>query len=148
MEITLKRLYCKETYTIGNIDIDGKFLCNSIEDKVRDYNKDGDLDDNGEEKIYGKTAIPYGKYKIIVTMSPKFGRFMPLLLDVKHFSGIRIHGVKKGYIATAKNTEGCIIPGINTVKGGLSQSNEYENKITELIQKSYDKGEPVYITIK
>jgi hypothetical protein len=66
-------------------------FCDTIEDKVRDLNQDGDLLDEGEEKVFGETAIPYGKYAMELSMSPKFKRLLPMILDVKHFTGIRIH---------------------------------------------------------
>ncbi len=91
MELRLNRKFLGDSYTIGDLFINNVFYCNTIEDKVRDLNKDGDLLDIGESKIYGETAIPYGKYKIIVTMSPKFSRELPRLLDVPHFEGILIH---------------------------------------------------------
>jgi hypothetical protein len=91
MEFLLERKYLGDTYTIGHLYIDEQFFCNVLEDKVRDLNKDGDLNDAGETKVYGETAIPYGKYKIIITYSQRFKRDLPLLVDVPHFSGIRIH---------------------------------------------------------
>ena len=55
------------------------------EDKVRDLNKDGDLNDAGEGKVFGETAIPYGIYSVIMTMSPRFKRILPRLVDVNGF---------------------------------------------------------------
>ena len=104
MKILVKRKHLKADYTIGEMHIDyedGKgwqFFCHTLVDKVRDFNKDGDLKDEGEEKVYGETAIPYGKYKMIVNQSPKFG-LSPLLLDVPHFEYIRIHS---GNVAETK----------------------------------------------
>ena len=91
MLIKLHRRYLGEKYTIGPLFINGKYLCDTIEDKVRDFNKDGDLLDGGEKKVYAETAIPYGTYNVELSMSPKFKRLLPLILDVRHFTGIRIH---------------------------------------------------------
>ena len=63
MELRLERLWPKETYTVGRLYIDNKFFCNTLEDKVVDKNKNG-VFDNGEKKVYGESAIPYGKYKV------------------------------------------------------------------------------------
>ena len=72
MRLRLERKYFKEDYTIGNLYVDGEFFSNTLEDKNRDLNKNGRFD-NGEAKVYGQTCIPFGTYRIIVNMSPKFG---------------------------------------------------------------------------
>ena len=130
MELLLKRIYLG-SYTIGKLYIDSYYFCDTLEDKVRDFNKDGDLLDEGEEKIYAETAIPYGTYKVELTYSPKFKRILPLIVGVKHFEGIRIHGVIKGAIAKPIHTAGCLLVGKNTVKGGLTGSYEYVEKLMD-----------------
>lgn len=141
MELLLERKYPKNNYTIGNLFINGKFYCNIIEDTVRDFNKNGTFD-CGELKISGHTAIPYGKYEIQVTYSPKFKRKLPLLLNVKHFEGIRIH---RGN--TEKDSSGCLIPGENTKRGMVLNSTKYELELTNLIESANKKGEKVIIEI-
>lgn len=141
MELLLERKYPKNNYTIGNLFINGKFYCNIIEDVVRDINKNGSFD-CGEFKISGHTAIPYGKYEIQVTYSPKFKRKLPLLLNVKHFEGIRIH---RGN--TAKDSSGCLIPGENTKRGMVLNSTKYELELTNLIESANKRGEKVIIEI-
>lgn len=141
MELLLERKYLKSNYTIGNLFINGKFYCNIIEDVVRDINKNGTFD-CGELKISGHTAIPYGKYGIQVTYSPKFKRKLPLLLNVKHFEGIRIH---RGN--TEKDSSGCLIPGENTKRGMVLNSTKYELELTNLIESANKKGEKVIIEI-
>lgn len=141
MELLLERKYPKNNYTIGNLFINGKFYCNIIEDVVRDINKNGSFD-CGEFKISGHTAIPYGKYEIQVTYSPKFKRKLPLLLNVKHFEGIRIH---RGN--TEKDSSGCLIPGENTKRGMVLNSTKYELELTNLIESANKKGEKVIIEI-
>lgn len=134
MRLKLERKYLKETYTIGNLYIDGKFFCNTVEDKVRDLNKDGDLLDPGETKVYGETAIPYGTYEVEVTYSPKFRRDLPLIKNVPHFEGIRIH---RGNWAT--DSHGCPIVGENKVKGGVINSTPYEEKLTKILKETTEK---------
>ena len=91
MELELKRHTFKPNYTMGKLLVNGKYFCDVIENTVRDLNMDGDLDDSGEGKIYGKTAIPYGRYEVKITMSNRFKKELPLLIGVKGFDGIRIH---------------------------------------------------------
>ncbi len=72
MKLLLKRVALKETYTIGKLYIDGNYFCDTLEDKVRPPGV----------KIWGETAIPYGKYKVVITYSARFKRELPLLLNV------------------------------------------------------------------
>jgi hypothetical protein len=142
MEIQVRRFAFKESYTIGRMSIDGEKFCETLEDKVRDlkdYNHDGDYNDPGEGKIYGETAIPCGRYQVIVSYSPKFGKRLPELLSVPGFLNIRIHAG-----ADAKHTEGCILVGENKQKGRLINGGYYQSKLVELI----DDQDRVFITIK
>lgn len=142
MKLRLQRRFKGEDYTIGSLFINGEYLCDTLEDKVRDHNKDGDLEDPGEGKVPTKTAIPYGRYKVRLTMSPKFKRLLPLVLNVQHFTGIRIH---RG--STAKNTHGCILPGENKKKGQVLHSDKYEMLIIERIFAAQVNGENIVLTI-
>jgi len=142
MKLQVKRVFLGETYTIGRMYIDyetglgWQYFCDTLEDKVRDLNKDGDLQDPGEAKVYGQTAIPYGTYTIIITKHVKWGIDVPYLTDVKEFTGVLIH-----MGATAANTEGCILVGFNTIKGQLTDSNNTFKKLMGLFtqhpQRSY-----------
>jgi hypothetical protein len=152
MDLLQQRKYLGTDYTISRFSIDGIYLCEIIEDVVRDLNKDGDLLDDGETKIPKETAIPYsptGKpYQVILTMSPKFKRLLPLVLGVKHFTGIRMHKMgSKNKPGTAKNSWGCLGLGENKVKGGVINSEKYEMKIIELILAAEKRQEKVWLTI-
>lgn len=81
MKLTLKRIALRPTYTIGKLYIDDAYFCDTLEDTVRDTNKSGKFD-NGEQKIKGKTAIPYGTYEIKWTYSPRFKKYTPQLMNV------------------------------------------------------------------
>ena len=134
MVLKLVRKYLKDTYTIGKLYINGVYFCDTVEDKVRDYNKDGDLNDLGETKVYGETAIPYGTYEVEVTYSPKFKRDLPLIKNVPHFEGIRIH--RGNY---PKDSLGCVLVGENKVKGGVINSTKYEVELTKRLKETREK---------
>ena len=141
-ELLLQRRYFNPNYTIGKLSVDDEPFSDTLEDKVRDYNKDGDLLDEGEEKVYGQTAIPYGRYRVVVTYSPKFKRKLPLLLSVLHFEGIRIHAAN-----WPTELKGCIAPGENKVKGGVVNSRYYERQLTTWLSLWQSRGEDIFITI-
>lgn len=134
MKLELKRIALRDTYTIGKLYIDGVYFCDTIEDKVRDLNKNG-VFDNGEFKVKGETAIPYGTYEVVWAYSPRFKRYTPRLLNVKSFDGVLIHGGN-----TARDTEGCIILGQNKVKGKVINSKEFVNKLYPIIKNACQKG--------
>ena len=145
MELYVFRKYFKEKHTIGRFCHEDKRVCDTLEDPVRkltDLNDDGDFNDKGEGKIYGETAIPAGRYKVIVTHSPSLKRRLPLLLDVPGFTYIRIHA---GHYA--RNTEGCILVGDNVRKGELINGPYYERMIVDLIDMAAARSEDTYITI-
>lgn len=123
MKLVLKRIAKKETYTIGKLYIDGVYFCDTLEDRVRDLNL--------EDKVKHETAIPAGRYKVIVNKSPKFQRELPRLLDVPYFEGILIH---RGN--TDKDTSGCILIGENKVVGRLINSTKYEIELTKRIKEA------------
>lgn len=142
MKLLLKRRYLGDEYTIGSLFINDTYFSDTLEDKVRDHNKDGDLNDPGEGKVYGNTAIPYGEYQVIVNKSPKFGRMLPRLLNVPHFEGILIH---RGN--THHDSAGCILVGENKVKGMVINSTKYEIEIVRILQDVMQRGEKITIKI-
>lgn len=153
MEIEVKRLYPKENYTIGKLYVDGVYECDTLEDKVRDLNKDGDLLDEGEEKVYGKTAIPYGRYKVTLkVVSPKFshrssyiwcGGFLPRVLDVPHFEGVLIHAGN-----TVDDSAGCLLVGENKVRGRLVNSMATLRRLYAILKLASAKGEEIWLKIE
>ena len=142
MDLKLNRIYVHKNYTIGKLYVNGQYFSDTLEDTNRDFNRDGDLLDEGEDKVYAETAIPFGIYKVEVTMSPRFKRYLPILIDVKHFSGIRIHSGN-----SAGDSSGCILVGLNKVKGGLVDSRIYENKLVKLLLEAQKKGDNITIEI-
>lgn len=159
MQLRLRRIALKEEYTIGKLEAmkDGQwaYLCDTIEDKVRDLNKNGTFD-NGEAKVYGKTAIPYGTYKITMNVqSPKFSNYtkypyakrykayMPRLVNVKHFDGILIHPGN-----SAASSAGCIIVGKNKIVGRVVESTAVWQSLMEYYFMPAKKtGEQITIEI-
>lgn len=105
MELILKRTDFTSNSTIGELYFNDEFICFILEDVVR------------EEKIKGETAIPYGRYEIIVSFSPRFKRNLPLLVNVPNYSGVRIHPGNK-----AADTEGCLLPGTKRGKDFVFES--------------------------
>ena len=140
MTLELKRETLNEQYTVGKLFINGVYFCDTLEDVVRDINKNG-IFDGKETKIKGETAIPYGMYEVIVTVSPRFKRELPRLLNVPNFEGILIHSGNY-----AKDTEGCILVGENKVKGGLINSRKYSVELVNHIKQAL-KTEKVFIKI-
>lgn len=141
MELRVERLWPRENYTVGRLYVNNEFFSNTLEDKIIDKNKN-EIFDNGEKKVYGESAIPYGKYKVVYNYSPKFGRNLPRLLDVPHFEGILIHPGN-----TAKDSFGCILVGKNTSKGMLSESRYTSDKLNEIIDAAQKRGEEITIEI-
>lgn len=143
MKLTLKRIALKPTYTIGKLYIDNHYFCDTLEDKVRDLNKDGDLNDAGEGKVYSRTAIPYGTYKVTTNVqSPKFSQrasyawckgYLPRLLNVPHFEGIMIHS---GNDAT--HSAGCILVGENRVRGQVLNSMNTLKRLVGILKGADD----------
>jgi len=134
MILTLSRgALCKD-YTIGNLYVDGTFFSNTLEDTYRDLKK--------EKKVPWATAIPFGKYKVILSMSNRFKRIMPLLLDVPHFEGIRIHSGN-----TKEDTEGCILVGENTSPGRVLNSRSTFNRLMVLLNDAVSRKETIEIHI-
>lgn len=142
MELLLKRIAFRETYTIGRLFIEGEKFCDTLEDKNRDINHDG-VFTGIEKKVYAETCIPFGRYQVTMEYSPKFKRKLPLLHDVPHFTGILIH---RGN--TPKDTSGCILVGENNVVGKVLNSTPYEKKLTELLLAAQNRGEEIWITIE
>lgn len=137
MKIEVKTIYKGKDYIISKMYLDGEYFTDVIEDKIRDLNNDGDLNDPGEEKVYGKTAIPKGIYTLILSYSPKFKRILPRILNVPHFEGILIHnGVDE------KSSAGCLILGDNKIKGKVVNS---KKRLEEFITKLLDSGDKKHI---
>lgn len=142
MRVTLRRIAFKDKYTIGKVYINNKYFSDSIEDKDRglyDYMSEEYI---LEKKVKHESAIPYGMYKLLWTYSPKYKRFMPEVLDVKGFTGIRIHSGN-----TEEDSSGCILLGFNKKVGKVLDSRKTCKKFDAIIEEYYKKGEPMTIEV-
>ena len=157
MEILVYRKWPKAGYCIGRVYIDGQLICNSLEDEDRGLSDAMDERTIRNRKIFGKTAIPRGRYKIdMETVSPKFSKKqfymevcqgkLPRLKNVKGFEGILLHVADgpKG----ADLLEGCIGIGLNKKVGQLCDGKETFKKVYALMKEAHDRGETIYITIE
>ena len=148
MEIWIDRAYCKESYTISRVFIDGKrfgdgkHYCSVIEDKDRGLKDTMSVEDIKKLKIYGQTAIPRGKYNVVRTYSPKFKKYLPLVENVKGYTGIRIHSGN-----TAQDSLGCILPGYNDRVGHVSDSRYWFGLLDKKIKEALDRKEKVTLKV-
>lgn len=148
MEIRVRRIALKDTYTIGKIYIDGEYFCDCCEDRVRDLSK--------EEKVPNKTAIPYGTYEITLDVkSSKFSDFnkypwakeydgyLPRLTNVPLFLGVLLHVGN-----TAEQSSGCLLVGENREVGKVVNSTKtFHRLMNEHLIPANKRGEKIYITI-
>ena len=152
MELILERIAKRKTYTIGRLYIreqvmdeylpgyEDKYFCDTLEPTWRDY-------EHGAYKVKGRSAIPEGRYAVVISWSPKFKQWLPILLGGPEFNkqwqGIRIHAGN-----TAKDTEGCILVGQNREVGKVLDSRKCLYELKQKIVEAKDRGEAVWITIK
>lgn len=135
MRLLLERRFKGDGYTIGSLYVNGEKFCDTLEDRVRDLA-------DGESKVPGETAIPEGRYRVIVNRSPKFGRDLPRLLDVPQFEGVLIH---RGN--SAEDSAGCILVGENKVKGKVINSTPYEERLVALCKAALAGGETIEMEV-
>lgn len=142
MNITVKRIAKRGSYTIGKMYIDGEYFCDTLEDTDRGLSQSMDLNEIKSKKVPGQTAIPTGTYKVIVNQSPKFKRNLPRLLAVPGFEGVLIH---RGN--TNKDTAGCILIGENKEVGKVINSTRYEMRLVNKLLYIQSNKENITITI-
>ena len=133
MELILTRIARKAEYTIGRLeDENGMKISDTLEPTWRNYK-------GGELKIPKKSAIPEGTYRVVVTKSQRFQKYLPLLVGVPGFEGVRIHAGN-----TSRDTEGCILVGQNLQVGKVLWSRITLEKLMKLIENEKE----IYLTIK
>ena len=134
MRLTLMRIANRPTYCIGKLYIDGEYFCDTIEDTDRGLDDIMAESDIKQLKVYGETAIPTGIYPVTITYSPKYKKMMPLISNVKGYSGIRIHSGN-----TSKDTEGCLIVGKNKEVGKVLESRATYNALYKRLVQTKER---------
>lgn len=153
MNITIKRIFKGDKYTIGKLYVNGIYECDTLEDTDRGLTEDSPLSEIQSKKVYGETAIPTGTYKIDMnTVSPKFkdrlwakfcGGKLPRLIDVPGYSEVLIHVGNK-----PADTLGCILVGDNKIKGQVINSTSTFQELYSLMLKAKVAGEEITVTIE
>lgn len=148
MEIRVRRIAFKDTYTIGKMYIDGEYFCDVLEDRVRDL--------ENQVKVPNKTAIPYGTYEITLDVkstkysdfnkypwAKEYNGYLPRLTNVPLFLGILIHPGN-----TEHDSSGCLLVGENKVVGKVINSKTtFERLMKEYLLPANKRGEKINITI-
>lgn len=140
MKVELIRIYTSPTYTIGKLYIDGVYQNDTLEDPDRGLDQSMSAAEIRKLKVYRRTAIPTGTYKITMSVqSPKFSKYpfylalckgyLPRLVGVKCYDGVLMHCG-----STADNTDGCLLQGYNTIKGRLTNS---QAAFTKLMKRHF-----------
>ena len=138
LELRLTRIAKRKDYTIGRLTVDGSRFCDTLEPTWRDvgWGRPG-------RKVKGKTAIPEGRYPVVVTRSPRFGTWLPLLVGVPQFEGVRIHAGNR-----PQDTEGCILVGDNTRVGMVTDSRHTLQKLLALLTEARRHDKALWITVE
>lgn len=143
MRILLQRHALKAGYTIGRMEINGRYFCDTLEDTDRGLRESMTEDEIAALKVKGATAIPTGTYRIdMQTRSPRFGRVLPRLLRVKGYAGVLIHSGN-----TADDTEGCILVGENRERGKVLNSRATLERLLVFLRAAQAEGEKIELTI-
>jgi hypothetical protein len=150
MELNIKRIARRETYTVGRLYIDGKYFCDTLEDKDRGLRQDMPIAVIRATKRKGITAIPTGRYRMtLAVQSPKFSKratyqfcngYLPRLINVPGYDGVLIHIGN-----TARDTEGCLLVGRNTKVGKVLDSRK---TFIELYDRLLGAKDDIYIKIE
>lgn len=134
MKITLIRIANRPTYSIGKLYIDGVYECDVLEDTDRGLDDKMPLEEIIKKKKYGTTAIPSGVYEVQITYSPKYKKRMPLIMNVKGYSGVRIHSGN-----SAEDTLGCLLVGKNKEVGKVLESRATYNKLFKILDSTSER---------
>ena len=171
MELVLKRIAKRRDYTIGKLSLSEEvrvksekgddapaahnselktqnlvYLCDTLEPPCLEMKTKVSMDAVLRSKKKCESlkpfAIPEGRYAVVISYSPKFKQWLPILLGVPMFKGIRIHAGN-----TVQDTAGCILVGENKAKGKVFNSRLWLNRLKEKIVEAKANGEPVWLSI-
>ena len=153
MELRLERKWKKMDYTIGIMYVNGQRFCETLEDTDRGLSSEMPVGKINQLKLYGVTAIPRGRYRVVLSVSKKFktktwgkkyGGLVPELLNVKGYSGVRIHPAN-----SASELLGCVAPGENKAVGKVLNSQKtYYALMDNYLMPAHKNGEEIYIAIR
>ncbi len=135
LELLLQRDEFGADYTLGKLFADGRYFGEICEDKDRYL-------ENGGQKVYGETAIPRGRYRVVLSFSQRFGRVMPEVLGVPQFKGIRFHGGN-----SPQDTEGCLLLGRNRKAGGVFDCHERNETLILLIENAEEDWRECWLEV-
>lgn len=138
LELRVHRIAKRDGYTIGRLYVGDRKFCDTLEPTWRDvgWGRPG-------RKVPGKTAIPEGRYPLVVTRSPKFRAWLPLLVGVPLFEGVRIHAGN-----SAADTEGCILVGDNLQVGRVLNSRATLSRLLAVLTEARGKDKALWITVE
>jgi hypothetical protein len=142
MELELLRTNRTNRSTIGALTVNGAFECFILEDKDRGLQQGMPISELMALKVKMRTAIPAGRYEIVISFSDRFQRMLPLLLNVPVFEGIRIHSGN-----TDEDTEGCLLPGRNKSPDMVTSSRRAFTALFDKIRSAIQR-EKIFITVK
>lgn len=138
MKLLLERDQRGQLRTFGKLYVDGVFACETLEDRDRMLETAG-----CKAKVPAQTAIPRGVYPVVVNMSPRFKKRLPLLVDVPCFTGVRIHSGN-----TEADTEGCILVGTARGSDRVLNSRKAFSALMERIEAAYAREEEITMEVR
>lgn len=159
-EILHERVFSNDQYTISHLYaiVNGvkTKICDAIEDTDRGLTDDMTVEEINKKKVYGETAIPYGRYEIRMDIqSPKYSNYakyawakkygakLPRFMNVKGYSGVLAHVGNK-----ATDSDGCVIIGLNKEKGMVLESKATFQKLMDnYLIPAYKSGYKIYWNI-
>lgn len=141
MELEIRRYNLGPLQCEGILKVNGAYFCDTLEPKAIDWSK--------QKKVKGVTAIPEGRYRLVMSYSKKFHREMPFLENVPEFSGIMIH---TGNVATRPDgnpgdSQGCILVGTNSGQDTLYGSRVAFEKLMGMLEAAQKRGEEMWVTV-
>lgn len=143
MDVLIIRTKFDEKWTEGKLYIDEKYICDTLEDKDRGLDDSMTEDDILKKKVYGKTCIPYGRYKLTIDYSNKFKKDLIKINSVKGFDGTRIHSLN-----TAEESLGCVGVGVKLKDGYITKSRDTYSIVHKIVLNALLKKDNVHLTIQ